>query len=127
MPFHTSFDEQLLMMRASFAGVVGEEDFLKAFDELRAEPRNHVEIPDLIDFDGVADITASVNTIRDLAQECLLGKTARMAINAPQDFAYGVARMYIAMRTSGDREIAIFRSRPEAEDWIAAGPSKIDA
>ena len=114
-------------MRVSFAGVVDEEDFLEAFEELRREPRNHVGIPDLIDFDGVADITASVNTIRDLAQECLLGKTARMAINAPEDFAYGVARMYIAMRTSSGREISIFRSRPEAEDWIAADPARTGA
>ena len=119
MPFRTHFDEQRQWMVVSFAGVVEEDDFLAAFEELRGEPRNQPGIPDLIDFEGVADITASVNTIRELARESLLGKMSPMAINAPDDFAYGVARMYLAMREPGAREISIFRSRDDAENWIA--------
>jgi len=118
MPFRTSFDERRQWMVVSFAGVVEEDDFLAAFDELRGEDRNLPGIPDLIDFEGVVDITASDNTIRDLARESLLGKSGPMAINAPDDFAHGVARMYLAMREPGAREIRIFRSREEAEKWI---------
>ena len=126
MPFKTSFDERRQLMRVSFNGVVECDDFLAAFKALKRDPRNDVAVPELIDFEQVADITASVDTIRALARDGSPNKTAPMAINAPRDFAYGVARMFVAMREPGDREVSIFRSRPEAESWIEIGPGSKD-
>ena len=85
---------------------------------------------EFVDAVGVADITlpSSVGTdFRDLvqlsAQTDSRATTAKLAIVAPDDLSFGLARMYETYRELNPRStklVAVFRSRDEALKWIAA-------
>ena len=49
------------------------------------------------------------------------GETSKLAIVAPRDFAYGLARMFETYRTmpaGGAKTVSVFRSMQAAWDWL---------
>lgn len=78
----------------------------------------------LVDFTEVAEIHFS-NTEMDklvwLCQEAAkINPNPLVAIVAENDVLFGLSRMYEALLAGSDWEIMVFRTIPEAENWIHA-------
>lgn len=108
------------VVHTTMRGVLTAADFA-AHVRARAEA-GLLSAPQLVDARD-AHFPVTTQEIRALA--ALVGKhrggtaIARTAFVAPQDFAYGLARMYAALGVRDDPGFAVFRTMHEAEAWLA--------
>ena len=111
------------------SGVVRDDELLDSYAVLRAAPDAERSLPGIIDLRGVHkfDVTANVvrkigDMLRDVEPP---GVRRRVAIAAPADVTFGMARMFEAFRAGGATEYAVFREMSEARRWL--GLSSADA
>jgi hypothetical protein len=83
------------------------------------------------DFTGVTDLQATTDEIRELssveARTATFVPGLAMAVVAPSDFMYGMARMWQVFAQETGWSVGVFRSRAEADAWVRElidGPSK---
>lgn len=114
---------------AIFAGAIGDEHLLDVFESMLAQPTYVRDADDLVDLTRVTRIDVTVEGLRRLigklvdSEEGAVAK--RVALVAPSNVVYGVARMYQMMR--GDRTaqtLHVFRERQEAEAWLDTEPEQ---
>jgi hypothetical protein len=107
-------------------GDVTDQDLLdlarKASRDPEIEPGQH----ELVDCREVEAISASTQCLRRVAEIYAESDRAddevQVAIVAPRDAAYGVARMYQAFRTGSPVDIQVFREMEQAEAWLGLAP-----
>jgi hypothetical protein len=104
------------------SGVVRDDELLDSYAVLRASPDAERSLPGIIDlrevskFDVTADVVRRIGTmLRDMEPP---GVRRRVAIAAPDDVAFGMARMFEAYRHGGGTEYAVFRDMSEARRWL---------
>lgn len=113
------FDPERGLLVVTVSGVVGDADFEDAkFPDV---PPGTIE---LLDLSRAERTEISSGEIRRIAQRDLSwpDRISRMAIVATSDVAFGLARMYQTLCDGMKTEVRIFRSRPEAEDWLGLAP-----
>ncbi len=143
MPLECRIEHERRMVMATATGVLSVEDFLLKHREVWG--RSDVAGFDAVyDLSGLEDFVLSsgerLRALSDLASSLdVPGTSARLAIVAPQDFAFGLARMYAAFRTlnpRGGKTVNVFRSMQAALDWLSvegsstppgAGPPELSA
>ena len=108
---------------ATFTGTLTDEELFGAYGALLEMPDYDYGADDLVDFRTVTRMDVTSEGLRRLmalfAEADELGNRTRLAIIAPRDVTYGVARMYQLMR--GDdvpEEIAVFRDYDEGVRWL---------
>jgi hypothetical protein len=130
MPLEYRIDQERRLIVATATGVLQDE-------ELFAYQRGVWARPELAGFDEVFDlggieelVLASSDRARALADLAstmdVAGSPSRLAIVAPQDYAYGLARMYATYRTlhpRGEKAVQVFRSMEAALDWLRTAES----
>jgi hypothetical protein len=76
----------------------------------------------LSDYSAVAGVELPTSAIEQMLPLCRTAASvnpdALVAIVADRDVAYGLSRMWEILMTETGWEIAVFRSRDEAEEWI---------
>lgn len=127
MPLDYRIDHEHRVVFATATGTITIEDFLNQHRAVWGRS-------DLAGFDAVYDLGGlddfilssgeRLRALADLASSLDVPGTApRLAIVAPQDFAYGLARMYATFRTMqprGGKTVQVFRSMQAALDWLRA-------
>jgi len=115
-------DEQRQLTVHVFTGVVLAKDLIEAVKALYASGPTPNHLWDLTE----ADISAvKSEDLREIAllvkQAAPSGRSGRTAIVSASDLGYGFSRVYgaFAELTGQSVEIRSFRSRTEAEEWIA--------
>jgi hypothetical protein len=107
---------------ATFTGVVDERTLLDAYERVVATPDYDPDLDDLLDFGDVERVDVAGEGVRRLVayfdRADLPGHHARLAIVAPQDYVFGLARMYEALRGGAPGQIRVFRDRAAAEAWL---------
>ena len=73
----------------------------------------------LIDCTHIASFEVSADLTRSLAGKKLFSSRSRLAIVAPQDHIYGMARMF-ELQHGGS--VQVFRDLPSAEKWLGVNP-----
>ncbi len=134
MPLEYRIDRERRVVFATATRILSVEDVF-------AYQREVWSRSDLAGFDEVVDLSpaeelvlASSDRVRALAELAAAmevpGASSRLAIVAPQDLAYGFARMFETYRTmdqGGAKVMSVFRSMQAALDWLGAeapgGPS----
>jgi hypothetical protein len=130
MPLEYRIDQERRLVVATATGVLHD-------DEVFAYQRAAWSKPELAGFDEVFDLggvkelvpasSESARGLADLASTMdVAGAPSRLAIVAPQDFAYGLARMYAAYRMlhpRGEKAVQVFRSMEAALDWLGGAES----
>jgi hypothetical protein len=125
MPLECRIDLERRVVFAVATGTLTLEDFLVKHREVWS--RSDVAGFDAIyDLGGIEDLVlSSGERLRELADLASTldppGAAARLAIVAPRDFAFGIARMYEAYRTMnqrGSKAVSVFRSMQAALDWL---------
>jgi hypothetical protein len=84
---------------------------------------------EVVDLSPAEDLVlSSEDRIRELAELATSmeahGAPSKVAIVAPRDLAYGFARMFETYRTMGpgvQKRVSVFRSLPEAMEWLTDG------
>ena len=134
MPLEYRIDRERRVVFATATRILSDEDVF-------AYQREVWSHGDLAGYDEVVDlglvvdlVLSSGDRVRALAEFAsgmdVPGASSRLAIVAPQDLAYGFARMFETYRTmsqSGAKVVSVFRSMQTALDWLGAkgpgGPS----
>jgi len=106
---------------ATFEGVVTDDDFIKCFSEIvsisTAEPNTDL----LVDLSGIERMSIQSTTVRraaDLFKPLSSNVTRRVAIIAPREEMFGMARMYELMRPPSQSELNVFRTAAGAKEWL---------
>lgn len=67
---------------------------------------------------GILNLTsAQIQELADYAKSKFL-PASKVAVVAPEDFTFGLSRMYSAFRDQEQLEIEVFRTEQEAHDWL---------
>lgn len=112
--FH--IDPARRLIRVSLSGPVSVQRLALARGRVAADPAYDPGFALLVDLSD-ADLTPLVgDTLRQHARHP--PTAGRMAIVVSSDLAYGMARMY---ELASPGEVVVFRSRADAEAWLAPG------
>lgn len=99
-------------------GVITDPELLALATTLAADPRFRADWSQLSDFRDVTKILVTGAGMREMAKASPFAAGARRAILVGTDEAYGLSRMFQAMRTRAEDEIEIFRDVATALDWL---------
>jgi hypothetical protein len=125
MPLEYRIDQERRVVFVTATGLLADEEVFGYQREVwsRSDVAGFDEV---IDMGAVEDLVGSsgdrVKALADLASTMdVPGASSRLAIVAPQDFAYGLARMfetYRSMSQRGSKVVSVFRSMQAALDWL---------
>jgi len=120
------YDSASRRRTATFTGEITDEHLVGTYADLVQAPDYDAEADELVDLRGVTSLGVTTKGLRQLmglfSELDKLGIKSRLAIVAPGDAVYGVARMYQMLR--GDdvpEEITVFRDFAEATAWLDEG------
>ena len=128
MPLDYRIDRERRIVFATATRTLSDEDVFAYQREVwsRGDLAGYDEIVDVgLAEDLVVSSGDRVRALADLASAMdVPGASSRLAIVAPQDLAYGFARMFETYRTmnqSGVKVVSVFRSMQAALDWLDLG------
>ena len=125
-PIEFKMDAAQRMRVAAFSGIINEQDVISAYAALMAEPDYDPSINDLVDLREVRRLDINAHGMQRIVELFTpldkLDVYNRLAIVAPRDELYGMARMYQTLRSDAPEETRIFRNYDEAVDWLNARP-----
>jgi len=120
MPANYELDVDRGLLMIELAGVLTGAD-LEAFSKrLRQDPAFDGTWPALVDASALDPAGLSTETIRARAA-VPRKKPVRVAVVAPADAVFGLARMFQMMSEGRGNHIEVFRRRDEALAWLASG------
>jgi hypothetical protein len=134
MPLEYRIDRELRVVFATASRVLLDEDVFAYQREVWSQS-DLAGYNEVVDLSPVEDLVLSsgdrVRALAELASAMdVSGASSKLAIVAPQDLAYGFARMFESYRTmnlSGGKAVSVFRSMQAALDWLGVegrgGPS----
>lgn len=122
MPIQVRVDETRELVELVFAGEVTNSELVETLDRYLLEPFSTFPLG-LFDLSGVTDMKVSADTVRAVARRAAQHVDSRLeegklAIVAPRDLLFGMARMYGILRDDSPVEVRVFRERDEAESWL---------
>ena len=105
-------------------GAISLDEALSAFDRATADERFRPSMNVLWDFTNGTILGGATDEIQELSKAFSrrLEHSAfhKAAVAAPQDLAYGIARMYEGFSGEQPVDLNVFRSREEAMSWLRA-------
>jgi hypothetical protein len=122
-------DEKLLIF--SHSGVVKDDEFLSFYKTLYEDNRFDKSFNTLVDLrraESVVRSAAALNAFAEYVQQQYANITARpkVAVVAPKDVSFGLARMYAAFSETVPWEFIVFRDAGAALAWLGLPESMID-
>ncbi len=131
MPIQHRIDHERRIVFATGHGEMTDEDLFRYQREVWSDPAlaGYDEVVDMSDVTSIP--VASGRRAPELAEFAARmdapGTSARLAIVAPSDFVYGMARMYATyrgMQSGGTKQVEVFRSMAEAMAWLGRAPTE---
>lgn len=122
--------------RLVFLRFTGSQTADMAVNELRNMrqlPNYTVGLPELADLSGITDYNLDYTGMRRLAREANVegastGLIKKIAIFAPQDALYGMARMFstLSEMEPGNAQGAAFQTQEEALKWLGRSETRFE-
>ena len=131
MPIEHRIDAEHRIVHARVLGVLTDADLFAYQRTVWSDPAI-AGFDEIVDMSDVTEIVMPTSLrARDLAEVSAQmdapGTSSRLAIVAPADFAYGLARMYASYRglqERGHKEVEVFRSLEDATRWREASRAR---
>ena len=122
MPLSFQVDTRERIIRSRGSGVLTVEDLLDYFADSRADPDYEPSMHRVMDLREVTQLPSSedIRSLATFARSRAPLETARMAIIASSDLAFGVSMMFKAFVGYGER-LVVVRDEKEAKDWLTSG------
>ncbi len=95
-------------------GVLKGDELVREQVELRQDSRVRPTMRQLIDMREVAEFEVSSDTLRHMATRHPFAPTARRALVASSDVAFGLSRMYQVLSDGDGRVFGVFRELDQA-------------
>ena len=124
MPISYHIEKDAGRVVLEFRGTITDRELFATYEALYADPSHRVGLDELTDCREVERVDVTTGALVALAASTarlLDGKqqTWRVAIVAPSDVVFGMARMYEAFRAESPEQVQVFRDRAAAEAWLA--------
>lgn len=123
MPIQYQIDPARRRVYLTLSETITDGDLFAAYERLYADPAHRVGMDELTDCRAVERVEATTAGLVALAAATarMLDGAAqawRVAIVAPSDVVFGMARMYEAFRSESPEQVRVFRDRAAAEAWL---------
>jgi hypothetical protein len=118
MPIVHTIDAAHRLVRSRLWDVVTEIDAWSSAAALVNDPSFDPTFAQLADMREVTRVEVSTNTVRELAVMRIFSPEARRALIVASGLQRGVGRMTTSYAESGEQQIALFETVPEAERWL---------
>jgi hypothetical protein len=124
MPIGFQFRPEHNLVICTQAGKVGDEELVHSYTSLFGSERYEPTMNILVDWSHADSSERSRSVLENfaaIAQKRFQGNSAKpmVAVIAPQDVAFGLARMYDVFANTVSWNFAVFRTSGEALDWLA--------
>ena len=124
MPYKIDYLETTGGVITTYWGELTEAEFVECTEEKFVTLDKHLKYSySISDLSAVTKLSISTDTLKSnaLMSGYALDATENgyMAVVVNQDLIYGLSRQWKANTGNLDDRVAIFRSRDEADDWIA--------
>ena len=121
MPLTYRVDKKYRIVRSHGTDVLSVADILEYFEASRADPDYEESMHRLMDLRDVSQLPSSedIRSLAVFARTKAPVESARMAILAPSDLAFGVSMMFKAFVGYGERLIVV-RDESEAMNWLTS-------
>ena len=121
-PIRFELDTARRLRTAIFSGVITEQALISAYIALISDPAFEPTINDLVDLSGVTKLEVTSSGVRRVAQMFdplnELQTQNRLAIVAPRDDLFGMARMYEILRSDAPEETRVCRTIEDAKAFL---------
>jgi hypothetical protein len=121
-------DEERGLALVVYEGEVSAQQLAQVSEALLRDPGYQHVTRQLADLRRCTGLPVLAEELRDLAQHVAASDRrpgVRLAVVAPTDVMFGMARLYSAHREPSTMEVAVFRDLTEAHAWLGlAGPGE---
>jgi hypothetical protein len=125
MPISYQIDEARGLVVTTATGALTDADILGLKARLQVDPRWSPRLRELADVRGIDRLDVTTVGVRRMASwDAAVGpaiESYRLAIVAPRDEVYGMARMYQMLTEFAVPNVGVFRDLEEAERWLGVG------
>ncbi|MBW1883985.1 MAG: hypothetical protein JRG89_16360 [Deltaproteobacteria bacterium] len=124
MPIRVRTSTELGLVHIVFEGEVTEEEFdrhvtpLVELPEFRLMPLTLVDMTTAVQSDGTSEIVRRHANRAAANIDSEIGSGSKLALVATRDLFFGFSRMYEILRDESPVEVGVFRSLPEAVQWL---------
>jgi hypothetical protein len=123
MPISYVIDQVAQRVTLTYFGTVTDADLFAVYEKLYSDPRHRVGMDELADCRPVDKLELTGQGLRDLASRATFSMDSRrvswrVAVVAPQDAIYGMARMFQSLRDDSPEEVQVFRDLVSALYWL---------
>ena len=115
MPFECVIDRDRRLVQTTWTGELGFEDVRAYFEKLNQDPHFEPSFDQLCDFRQVSKWNLTFDALNVLRDFDPFSANSKRAMVAPGDVAYGLGRMYEAIKGGG---FVVFREMSPARTWL---------
>ncbi len=128
MPITYWIDDRQCLVVTTITGTIHEAELRAHAAAAAADANVRACTRAIVDISEWVEVSVDSKVVAELAMassEVTRAPGRRVAIIAPADMAYGLARVFQGFRTGGNgSEMQVFRSRAEAEAWLGVTPRR---
>jgi hypothetical protein len=131
MPIEYLFKEDERLVVIIHVGVVPDDEFLASYEGLFGDDRYDKTFNLLVDLRRADSAVRSQQALRQFAdfaqgQYTDADETTKVAVVAPKDVSFGLARMYEVFSHNVPWEFVVFRSADAALAWLGMAENLLD-
>jgi len=123
MPASYRLDPARRLVLTHSSGVLTDREVREVYEAIRKDPAFESTFQQLCDLRDVTEITATVETLRDLARSHIFAAGTRRAFVVARDVDYGMSRLFQAYALEG-AVLEVFRDIEKAEMWLGLRASR---
>jgi hypothetical protein len=125
MPATYTIDQEVGIVRIVCSGVFTNQEMIDCMEPLYRDPARRPGMPSLIDCRGVENMQVTPAGCQAAAT---IGATLldpvqppwAVAVIAPQDEVFGIARTFEVLRAGSPQTVRVFREPTDAQGWLTA-------
>jgi hypothetical protein len=123
MPLSYEIDQEHRLVITTAWETVSAEEAIQAQHDIRSDTRVNTDFFHLVDLTRLTSVDIDMTTMSELAARQSFTTSRRAFVVGSNKLAYGMARMFVAMRrATGEEEMRIFVKRNEALEWLGVAP-----
>ena len=131
MPVHYMVDSELMVVFWFHLGDIDDNEILAAHERLQLASQVTPEYSYFVDLRDARSESRSTEVVRQLAERSKQWRedsnsNSRVAVLAPRDISFGLARMYQVYTDPVDTNFMVFRDLLEAADWLGIPVSAVE-
>jgi len=123
MPLSYEIDQEHRLVITTAWDIVSAHEALELQDEIRSDTRLTTDFLHLVDLTRLTSVDVDINVMNELAARQSFAESRRAFFVGSNRLAYGMARMFVALRrVTGEEKMRLFEDREAALQWLGVTP-----